>query len=261
MPASININNMAKLSSLMNDEILDDINSFHHKSAYLLDQRFSHYGQFPMPKEALSQFEYTDNEISPFFYESVPLKAHADLNQRRSGSQLFFKDQKLPFQDFETLLCESFAANEEKKRPYPSGGALYPVEVFAVVMSERMLNTPQTGVYHFRPNLSLMQKLKSTSIAQIYDTIFIEDEKQLGKPCFALVYVVNLQKAIVKYSYRGYRNALCEVGSMYQQADLISKKLNIKNRLSSSFSDQQMVKFLELDRQTYLPIVLQYFGY
>jgi len=255
------LNNLAQLSSLTNHEILDDIQSFHQKQNYLLDKRLAQYGRFPIVASSLESFEYTDNEISPFYYESVPLKSHQSINAKRNGSNTFFSEKKVSFQDFETLLCESFAVNEKGKRPYPSGGALYPAEVIPVVISERMINSPQTGVYHFRPTLKMLQKLRTTSLDELYDSIFIEDENSLGTPSFALIYVINLAKAIVKYSYRGYRNAICEVGSMYQQADLVAKELNIKTRLSSSFSDQQMTKFLELDRQTYIPIVLHYFGY
>ena len=174
---------------------------------------------------------------------------------------MFFSKEKMSFDLLQSLLCESFSADEQGKRPYPSGGALYPAETIAIIMGDRMTDSPQSGIYHFRPSLNTLQLLRHVSTEDLYDSIFIEDTKQLGTPCVAFVYVINLPKATVKYSYRGYRNAITEVGSMYQQADLVASSLGIKNRLSSSFSDDQLARFLELDSQVYLPITLQYFGF
>ena len=255
------VNNLVKLNLHVDPKTLDDINVFHQKSSYLLDKRFARFGQFPISQSALKQFEFSDNEISPFFHGAIKIVPQKKVNIRREYSQLFFNEKKMLFQDAATLLSESFAADENRKRPYPSGGALYPAEVIVVLMQERMINSPDTGIYHYRTSMSLLQKLRSTHINELYETILFEPVEQMGSPCMCFIYVINLQKAIVKYNYRGYRNAILEVGSMYQQADLVSQALGMKNRLSSSFSDLEVLKFLELDRNVYTPLVMQYFGY
>lgn len=255
------INNLGKLNLFADEEVLDDILAFHQKTTYLLDQRFAKYGQFPISAQTLAQLEFTDNEVSPFFHDSIKLSSHSNVNIRRNYSNLNFTDKKMPFSDLSTLLTESFLADANNKRPYPSGGGLYPADVFVLLMQDRMIDAPASGVYHYRPSLGLMQQIKKTTTDELYSTVFAESVEQIGSPCVCFVYTINLQKAVVKYNYRGYRNAILEVGSMYQQADLVAQALSIRNRLSSSFSDQRMTKFLELDRQTYLPLVMQYFGY
>lgn len=254
------ISNMSRLSSLADTELLDNVHTFHQKTKFLLDNRMPNYGKFSIGLPELAALEYTDNEISPFFHQSINIASQHKVNFKRKGSHDFFSTEKLSFAHLQSLLCESFSANETGKRPYPSAGALYPVETIAIMMEERMTDAPQSGIYHFRPSLNTLQLLRHVTTKDLYDSIFIEDIQQLGTPSVAFVYVVNLQKATVKYSYRGYRNAIAEVGSMYQQADLVASALGLKNRLSGSFSDDQLTRFLELDNQVYAPIALQYFG-
>jgi hypothetical protein len=73
--------------------------------------------------------------------------------------------------------------------------------------------------------------------------------------------MAHLGKAIFKYRYRGYRHALMEAGSMYQQATTISQQKDLRTTVWSTFSEQQMLYELSLDHGTYLPLTMQLFGY
>ena len=82
-----------------------------------------------------------------------------------------------------------------------------------------------------------------------------------GLPCFSILYLASIGKAIFKYRYRGYRHALMEAGSMYQQATITGQKIELRNTVWSTFSDQELLHAVELDHSSYMPLTLQLFGY
>ncbi|OWT74840.1 hypothetical protein CEY04_08195 [Achromobacter sp. HZ28] len=82
----------------------------------------------------------------------------------------------------------------------------------------------------------------------------------IGRPHFALVYASYLDKVIFKYKYRGYRNSLMEVGSMYQLCDLYSAQFKLRNRVWAGFHDGHVASKLRIDMTSMLPCVVQFFG-
>ncbi|MBB2660641.1 SagB/ThcOx family dehydrogenase [Escherichia coli] len=86
------------------------------------------------------------------------------------------------------------------------------------------------------------------------------DSERLGKPHFALVYCIIFEKALFKYRYRGYRMALMETGSMYQNAVLVADQIGLKNRVWAGYTDSYVAKTMNLDQRTVAPLIVQFFG-
>ena len=160
-----------------------------------------------------------------------------------------FNEKKIDFSLLKRLLVQSFSPSNSGNRPYPSAGALYPIEPFVFLFPERIdhFEDNKPGCYHFRAVSKQLQLIKPKLMPYFFDKL--------------ILYVVNLSKAIFKYRYRGYRHALMEVGSMYQQATICSQEMGLKNTVWSTFSDQEMLYALDLDHGSYLPMTMQFFGY
>ena len=80
-------------------------------------------------------------------------------------------------------------------------------------------------------------------------------------PNLCILYLVHIKKSIFKYRYRGYRHALMEVGSMYQQVAMVSQSLGLGSTVWSGFNDYQVMDELGLDRRMFLPLTMQFLGY
>lgn len=192
-------------------------------------------------------------------------KSDADISLIRNKSAEDFNERTgVEFDVIERLLTNSFSAisGDSNRRPYPSGGALYPVEVFLCMTSKNIFGKPLSGsIFHYCPLSNGFEIISSEDENEVLDVISGYDETTLGHPQFAFVYTVFFDKAVVKYKNRGYRLALLEAGSMYQQADLCAKELGLKNRVWAGFTDYQVAKLLKVNPKHLMPLAVQFFGH
>ncbi|TAL61386.1 MAG: SagB/ThcOx family dehydrogenase [Legionella sp.] len=213
----------------------------------------------------ISRVQFTEAEISPFHKHNIDCNDTPPSAFVRKSSTPQFINQRMDFATIKQVLVDSYAMNVSGTRPYPSAGGLYPVEPLVFLFAEKMNGFPnaRSGCYHFRPISKKLQLIKELNMQHFYEKMlheFVGTDANCW-PNFCVLYVAHLTKAIFKYRYRGYRHALMEAGSMYQQATLISQQNNLRTTVWSTFSEQQMLYELSLDHGTYLPLTMQLFGY
>ena len=211
----------------------------------------------------VNQIQMTESELSPFHKHDIDCDLHFQYEDARKPSLSVFNQKKIDFFTLKRFLVESFSPSENNSRPYPSAGGIYPVEPLVFLFPERIDNFAAhiPGCYHFRPLSKKLQLIKPLSIDYFFDTLIHEFMNKQGLPCFSMLYLASIGKAIVKYRYRGYRHALMEAGSMYQQAAVTGQKMELRNTVWSTFSDQELLHAVELDHSAYMPLTLQFFGY
>lgn len=216
--------------------------------------------------QLISRVQFTESEISPFHKYDISCKEITPATENRAASTTAFSEKKLEFPLIQKLLVHAFSVDAEGRRPYPSAGGLYPVEPIIFLFSERIKNWPKkspSGCYHYRPVSKNLQLLKKMDMPLLYQQLlhgFVGDYKNHWPNC-AILYLAQINKAIFKYRYRGYRHALMEAGSMYQQATLIAENMGLRTTVWSTFSEPQMMYTLGLDHGLYLPLTMQLFGY
>ena len=253
--------NFLNVNKFTNLKVKNDVLAFHNKGNIHIDKMFQSKLNFPpIALDILQGLEGYDTEISPFHHESIPCKTVESFKVKRNRSATHFSAEKISFSVLQTLLNEAFGANEALRRPYPSGGALYSVEALCCILQDRLLDGPETGIYHYRPSLHTLQLLQPATVEAINTHVLGIENENMKNVSFIFIYIINVPKALVKYRYRGYRVALMEVGAMFQQADLIAKELELCNKLSSSFNDHELAKFMALDNFSFVPAVMQLFG-
>lgn len=240
--------------------LIQELLTFHNKSTVLIDPKITCHFKPNISGQVLESLTNTDIEINPFHLHDIPCKTHTSAHLKRNRSADSFINKQIDFQVVESLLNESFAMQDDGSRPYPSGGALYPVEVFCVLFQERLLQSPVSGVYHYRPSLQVLQEICTITSTQLHEGLHLDLSITIGSPNFCILYLVNIEKTLIKYRLRGYRYALIESGAMCHQADLVGKSLGLKNRLYSSFDDFELMSLLNLNKMSFLPIVIQMFG-
>lgn len=133
-------------------------------------------------------------------------------------------------------------------RTYPSGGALYPVEVYVVAFDCEGLSA---GVYHYEPTGHRLRRLSTggdafdSEVADVItsptDVVDVTD----GSALIALTGAFGRAKA--KYGPRGYRFTLQESGHLAQNLQLVAPATGIEAALLGSFDDYETDELLEVD--------------
>ena len=164
--------------------------------------------------------------------------------------------------DFSTvhqIFSEALGADYARRRPYPSGGALYSVESVAIlgnVLGNVVGTEEGFNVLQYLPVSNAFEMLRGG-----YDPTLFNEIYKIERAAFYVVYFINLKKAIFKYRSRGYRLALMEVGSMYQQMLRVAQDHGIRSRVLSGFSEYALAKNCGLDSRVLLPGIIQAFAY
>ena len=137
------------------------------------------------------------------------------IERRRSVPPRVLRPIRL--RELATLLACSYAARgrtrTEMRRPVPSAGALYPLELYVLAQAVAGL---EPGVYHYNPfrhRLSLLGPVDRRAVREALADPSIADAAS------AIIVVTGVfWRSRFKYGQRGYRFALLEAGHLVQNA-------------------------------------------
>lgn len=245
--------------------VLADILEFHNKGNYTLHNAFKHMSYLhTLNAEDLETLTGKELHLYPDMHLSTPITrdAIAPLHLTRTESFDDFKRHDIKFSTIESLIYPLLNTNKNThKRGYPSGGALYPIEVFICSLNETSKTWPFTEkILHLLPYSRAFEMVQNTSDPTKLKESILPVPSSIGTPDFALIYVAYLPKTIFKYRYRGYRLALMEVGSIYMPIELQAKLLNLKCRLWSGFTDTMLCKEMGLNPAIFTPLCVHFIG-
>ncbi|WAH55617.1 SagB/ThcOx family dehydrogenase [Pseudomonas silvicola] len=189
-----------------------------------------------------------------------PLPPNSPLNRDRSCDR--FTDDPISFPTVKGLLSALTTASAEgHHRLYPSGGALYPVDVFCCRLGPGNDRWPsESDILHLLPASRKLEIIVATQPDDYLKEALL-GQSFIGTPYLALIYVAFLPKTLFKYRYRGYRLALMEVGSMYMLVDLQCRALGLKNRVWSGYTDHMVSNALSINPGLAVPLCVQFVGY
>jgi SagB-type dehydrogenase family enzyme len=194
-----------------------------------------------------TRFSHLTETVEPLEKSSATIKRWPSLHQ---GNREYCIDKPMIF----SLFQKAFGADPTGRRMYPSGGALYTVEVILLTGPHvRGLNS--LSALHYLPQSQVFEILQDTISEKDYEHI-----TTLSGAAFYILYCINLKKSIFKYRLRGYRFALLEVGSMYQNALLEGQNLGLSSRVIAGFSEGHMAQLCAIDTGLLLPTIIQAFG-
>ncbi|HSP73132.1 MAG TPA: SagB/ThcOx family dehydrogenase, partial [Gaiellaceae bacterium] len=109
------------------------------------------------------------------------------------------------------------------RRTVPSGGALYPLELYAVCAS---VEGAPRGLLHYDPFAHRLEQL-TTGDALADLAAALVDPAPLEQAALALVVTAVLWRTRFKYGARGYRFALVEAGHVAQNVLLAAAALRL----------------------------------
>jgi SagB-type dehydrogenase family enzyme len=155
-----------------------------------------------------------------------------------------FKDQSLTLIQLSQLLwaAQGITDPKEGKRAAPSGGALYPLDIYLVI-GEKRVEGMDPGVYHYIPEKHLMtliskgdrrKEIASASLGQMW----------MAKAPMMFVITVEYRRITGKYGERGIRYALIEVGHVGQNIFLQAEALGLGAGIVGAFHDADVLKVM-----------------
>jgi SagB-type dehydrogenase family enzyme len=249
------------VENYLDNRVYNDVLQTHAKESICLPD-FGHVAINAIDNDILARVQFTESELSPFHHRDIECKSDDD-SWVRQASHNQFSSKKIDFEDVKKWLVDTFSPDNKGRRPYPSAGGLYPAEPLVFLFKERLSGAEDliSGCYHFRPISRHLQLIETMSDDFFYSKILHNIIPKHQRPSFVVVYLSSLAKSVFKYRYRGYRHAVMEVGSMYQQAIMTSQSLGLVNTLWSSFADYELLSALNLDVGSFMPITMQLFGY
>lgn len=246
--------------------VYDEVLEFHSKGDFTfhnaIKERTRLHG---LDEKHLVQL--TGNELA--FYPDMDLSVAISLSQEEREKSLYrnvscdrFLPSVLDFSDIEKLMYPLLSRTQDSfKRGYPSGGALYPAEVFLCSLTKENTNWPCAGrVLHLLPKSRKFEMMQVEPSLEELKAAILFPPHDIGSPSLALIYAIYLPKNLFKYRYRGYRMALMEVGSIYMLVELQAKSLGLSCRLWSAYTDWMLCKVLGVNPALFLPVCIHFIG-
>jgi SagB-type dehydrogenase family enzyme len=171
-----------------------------------------------------------------------------------------FKDRPLTLMQLSQLLWagQGITDVKEGKRAAPSGGALYPLEIYAVIGKNRVEGM-EAGVYRYLPEVHSIllisngdrrKEIASASLWQMW----------MAKAPVLFIITAEYRRITGKYGERGVRYALIEVGHVGQNLFLQAEALGLGAGIVGAFSDVDVSKTMGAP-SNHEPLLIMPVGY
>jgi SagB-type dehydrogenase family enzyme len=132
-------------------------------------------------------------------------------------------------------------------RATPSGGALYPIELY---LYSACMRGVRPGIYHYNPcahRLTLLNPLESPMpICQA-----VRQPELVSNASMTIFITALFERSVSKYRDRGYRFALIEAGHVAQNLQLVLQGAGLAGVGIGGFYDREIDKLLRLDGLTH----------
>lgn len=164
------------------------------------------------------------------------------LEQRRSIRD--YASGPLTLDELSRLLHAAQGITSDRGlRAAPSAGALYPIEVYAVVHNVAEL---EPGLLHYVVNTHTLERVKTGDLRAALVAAAV-DQPHVGSGGVALVLTAIFQRTRWKYQERTYRYVLMEAGHIAQNVYLAATSLGLAACAVGAFVDDQLNDLLGVD--------------
>lgn len=144
------------------------------------------------------------------------------------------------------------------KRSAPSGGALYPMDIYAV-MGDNAVDGLTAGIYRYDPHKhaavlitegDVRQDLARTALSQMW----------MANAPLNLVITSEYRRITRKYGTRGERYAMIEAGHIGQNIFLQAEALGLRAGIVGAFHDNDVIRVMKIPR-SHEPLLILPIGY
>jgi SagB-type dehydrogenase family enzyme len=128
-------------------------------------------------------------------------------------------------------------------RAAPSAGALYPIEIYPVVLN---VTDCEQGIYHYNVKDHALVQLRKQDCHELIPPLLTG--QVFTKEC-AVIFLLTaiFKRTTIKYGQRGYRFVLLDAGHIAQNIYLCATSFNLGCVALGGFYDREMEEILNLD--------------
>jgi SagB-type dehydrogenase family enzyme len=137
------------------------------------------------------------------------------------------------------------------ERPVPSGGGLYPLELYFVL---RNVEDIGSGVYHYSPLVHGLETIRKLEMSGEFVSELFLGQPYVADASAIVLYAAVLERSLRKYTDRGYRYVLLEGGHVAQNVNLAAQSLGLGSLNLGGFFDDQIAALLDLDMDEEVPL-------
>jgi len=217
---------------------------FHHETAFDDNGIKGQMIAFGQPEVLYKRYDQAPRIKLPApSPDSTPL--FAAMERRRSIRN--FTAELVPFHDLARIIMAADGITHSRQgfamRTAPSGGALYPIEIY---LYAHQVDSLERGWYHFSPaDSSLEFILPGDFREELYKAS--HEQSSVGNAPAALVLTACFNRSTKKYADRGYRYTYMESGSICQNIYLAAEALKLGTVAVGAFNDDRLNALLDID--------------
>lgn len=229
------------------------------------------YDSYPPPEAITQRMEHMLQSLAFDQYPAVTLPSSPEpmrmgfaeaVAARASARGL--APARLSLGQLATLLHHAYGITRDNAgtiypRPFravPSGGALYPLELY---LHTTHVSELEPGLYHFDPLRHELRFLRYGDESRRISEALVQ--RHLAVDASVLVFMTAVfERSIFKYGDRGYRFALIEAGHVGQNLALTAAAMGLACLTVGGYSDRQVDDLLGLDGLTHSTIYLAAIG-
>lgn len=235
------------------------------------NSKISRYGDFLSKEEVLERMGK--------FHESLPYEGYPMVELPGALTELTLPLKEalagrisvremmpcaLSLEDMATLLHFGYGVTRDNKgttlpRPFrvvPSGGALYPLEIFFYSSHVESL---RPGLYHYNPSRHNLRLLREGDAGRTIAEGLVQPD--MASKAAAIIFLTALfERSVFKYGDRGYRFILLEAGHVAQNINLVACGLGLGCLNIGGFFDRRIDELLDLDGLTHSTVYMVAIG-
>ena len=160
-----------------------------------------------------------------------------------------FSSKPITKEDLSQLLYAAQGITQDRgfKRAAPSGGALYPLDVYTVA-GEKGVEGLDAGIYHYIP---LGHRIEHVITGDRNEQLARASLQQMWMAGAPVNFVITAEYSRIrsKYGERGIRYAMIEAGHVGQNIFLQAEALGLKAGIVGAFEDLKVINVLGIPRK------------
>ncbi len=170
-----------------------------------------------------------------------------------------FAAAPLAVEDLATLLAAAYGVwgqvvlveQEFFERPVPSGGGLYPLELYVLARNVTGLTA---GVFHYSALSHVAEQVRNLSLPDRFLSELFLGQPYVAAAAAIVVLTAVVERSLWKYGDRGYRYILLEAGHAAQNLNLTATALGLGSCNLGGFFDTDLTALLGLDEEFAVPL-------
>jgi len=144
-----------------------------------------------------------------------------------------------------------FGQVEFLERSVPSGGGLYPLELYVVV---RAVDGIEPGIHHYVPLHHGLELVRPGRLPGAFNTYLFLGQPYATSSAAVVVLTAVTRRSLGKYGDRGYRYLLLEAGHAAQNINLATVALGLGCCNLGGFFDEELAAVLRADTEEEIPL-------